>query len=176
LRYPIVAALLGFSAYGGCLAAQAASNTCDTGFTVEQIARTVHSRDGVLAVVMDSPISNHELIQRVAWHIATLRTTPANVEINQIERQELRNLVAERSWVLKAQSLNVSVSKSEVDDRLAAILKRNGTSENGLRGALSRVGVDMATLRAQIAAQIARAKVTGARMNHDLRMPPRKCL
>jgi hypothetical protein len=176
LRYLIVAAVLGFSAYGGCLATQAISNTCDPGLTAEQLARTVHSRDGIVAVVTDSPISDYELVQRVAWHIATLGTTPTNVEIKRIESEELRNLVAERSWVLKAQSLNVSVSKSEVDDRLAMILKRNGTSEIGLRRALSRVGVDRETLRAQIAAQIARTKVTGASMNHDLRMPPKKCL
>jgi hypothetical protein len=169
------AAVFASVAFGAPTAPPNSPSICNQGPTASQLAQVIHGRNGVVAVVGDSPISTYELIQRTAWRVATLTHPPSEVEVGRIEHQERSKLIRERRWVLLAQSRGVSVSKSEVDRRLADLLGQSGTTERQLHETLLRTGVDKSTLRVQIAAEIARAKVTGASMHDDLRMPRKEC-
>jgi len=119
---------------------------------------SLHSADGVAAIVNDSLISDYDLRQRVALFLATSGVRPGEDAMKEIRDQVLKQLETERMELLEAQKNNTTVSASEVDKQIDGIIGDNHLSMDQLKGLLSHAGVQMATLRAQIAAQIAWAK------------------
>lgn len=126
--------------------------------TQESEAALRHS-DGVAAIVNDNVISNYDVRQRVALFMATsgVRQTPE--ALKQIRAQVLKQLETERLELLEATKNKVSVSASEVDKAIDDIMKDNHLTQEQLQKLLSQADVQMATLRAQIAAQIAWSKL-----------------
>lgn len=115
--------------------------------------------DGIAAIVNDSPISNYDLQQRMALFMATSGVKQSAEILKSIREQVLRQLETERLEFLEAQKNNVSVSAADVDKAIENIVSDNRLSLDQLKNMLAQAGVDMATLRSQIATQIAWSKV-----------------
>jgi peptidyl-prolyl cis-trans isomerase SurA len=115
--------------------------------------------DAVAATVNDSVISEYDLRQRVALFIATSNIHPTDEVRKQIRDQVLKQLETERLELLEAQKNKVSVSSSEVDKAIDDIMKDNHLTADQLKSVLAGAGVQMATFRSQIAAQIAWSKL-----------------
>jgi peptidyl-prolyl cis-trans isomerase SurA len=124
-----------------------------------QAESAAHSADGVAAIVNDSVISTYDLRQRMALTIATSGgRQPSADELKEIRGQVLKQLETERLELLEAQKNDITVSAEDVDAAIGQILKDNHLTTEQLNQVLARAGVQMATLRAQIATQIAWAK------------------
>jgi peptidyl-prolyl cis-trans isomerase SurA len=115
--------------------------------------------DAVAAIVNESPITDYDLRQRVALFIATSNIHPTDEVRKQIREQILKQLETERLELLEAQKNKVTVSSSEVDKAIDDIMKENHLVADQLKGVLTGAGVQMATFRSQIAAQIAWSKL-----------------
>ena len=139
---------------------QLASNPPANGPTASEIAGSVaNNGDGIAAIVNDSPISNYDLQQRMALFLATSGARPSADALKSIREQVLKQLETERLELLEAQKNNVSVSAGDVDKAIDNIVNENHLSQDQLKKMLGDSGVDMATLRSQIATQIAWSKV-----------------
>jgi peptidyl-prolyl cis-trans isomerase SurA len=125
-------------------------------------ARTGEAGDrlenGIVASVNDSPISDYDLRQRVALYVATSGARPTEDQLKEIRRQMLAQLETERLEVLEAQKNNISVSTSEVDKAIDSIMSDNHLTMEQMKKILGDGGVEMGTLRGQLAAQIAWTK------------------
>ena len=117
-----------------------------------------NANDGVAAVVNDSIISDYDLRQRVGLFLATSGVHPTADNMKSIRQQVLAQLETERIELLEAQKKNISVSTSEVDKAIENILADNHLKMEQIQGLLTKAGVEMATFRSQIAAQIAWTK------------------
>lgn len=117
-----------------------------------------NANDGVAAVVNDSIISDYDLNQRVGLFVATSGVRPNPEALKTVRQQVLQQLETERLELLEAQKKNISVSTSEVDKAINNILQENHLTLEQIQKLLSGAGVDMATFRSQIAAQIAWTK------------------
>ena len=118
----------------------------------------VSSNDGVAAIVNDTVISQYDLRQRIALFIATTGAKPTKENMDRIHDQVLKQLETERLELLEAQKNNITVSGSEVDKAISNITSDNNMSLDQLKGMLEQQGVNFATLRSQIATQIAWSK------------------
>jgi peptidyl-prolyl cis-trans isomerase SurA len=119
---------------------------------------SLHSADGVAAVVNDSLISTYDLRQRMALFLATSGVKPDDAALKQIREQVLGQLETERLQLLEAQKNNVTVSSADVDKAIDNIISDNHLTMEKLKDVLAHAGVQIATLRAQIASQIAWGK------------------
>lgn len=131
-----------------------------------------HQGDGVAAVVNDTVISDYDLRQRVALFLATTGARPTEDNVKQIRDQVLKQLETERLELLEAQKNNVTVSGSEVDKAIANIMSDNNLTMDQLKGMLGHSGVEMATLRAQIATQIAWSKAVQGMYGDRINITP----
>jgi len=115
--------------------------------------------DGVAAIVNDSVISDYDLRQRTSLYLATSGAQPSAEDLKHIREQILSQLENERLQLLEAQKNNITVTSAEVDDVIGNIMKENNLTKEKLDSVLGHNGVHIATLRSQIAAQIAWEKV-----------------
>lgn len=127
-----------------------------------------HRGDGVAAIVNDTVISDFDLRQRVALFVATSGARPNDKQMKEIRSQVLEQLETERLQLLEAQRGNITVSSGEVDKAIDNIISDNHLTMDRLDAMLHANGVYMATLRAQIAAQIAWSKTVQSRYGEDV--------
>ncbi|HEY8949657.1 MAG TPA: peptidylprolyl isomerase [Rhizomicrobium sp.] len=114
--------------------------------------------DGVAAIVNDTVITDYDLRQRVALYLATSNAHPTPEALKQIREQVLHQLETERIQLLEAQKNKITVSAADVDKSIDNILKDNHLTLEQLTNVLARSNVKMATMRSQIASQIAWSK------------------
>ncbi|HEY0281918.1 MAG TPA: peptidylprolyl isomerase, partial [Rhizomicrobium sp.] len=113
-----------------------------------------HFENEVVALVNDRPISKYDLDQRMALVMST-SNLPSTPEIKQkIRGQVLEQLETELIQRQEALKRDITVSSVEVDRQIQGILTDNHLSMEQLKAVLARGGVDLSTLRAQIAAQL----------------------
>jgi peptidyl-prolyl cis-trans isomerase SurA len=131
-----------------------------------------HPGNGVAAIVNDTVISQYDLRQRIALFVATtgMKATPENMD--KIRAQVLKQLETERLELLEAQKNNITVSGAEVDKAIGNITSDNNMSLDQLKGMLEHSGVNMATLRAQIATQIAWSKTVQGMYGDRINITP----
>ena len=132
----------------------------------------VHPGDGVAAIVNDSVISDYDMNQRIALFLATSGQQPPPDKMLQIRAQVLKQLETERLQLLEAQKKNISVSAADVDKAVDNILKENGLKKEQLEEMLTRGGVAMSTLRAQIAVGIAWSKTVQDQYGDRINITP----
>jgi peptidyl-prolyl cis-trans isomerase SurA len=126
-----------------------------------------------VAIVNDSVISDYDLRQRVALFAATSGgRMPTETEMREIRGQVLKQLETERLELTEAQKNKVSVSAGEVDKAIDNIIRDNHLSIDQLTAMLARGGVAMATLRSQIAAQIAWSKTVEDQYGDQVKVSP----
>lgn len=128
--------------------------------------------NGVAAIVNDTVISEFDLRQRIALFAATSGVTPTDKQMAEIRGQIMTQLETERLELLEAQKANITVSSGEVDKAINNILADNHLTMDKLNDMLTHAGVYIATLRGQIAAQIAWSKTVQARYGSDVHVSP----
>jgi peptidyl-prolyl cis-trans isomerase SurA len=113
------------------------------------------SEDSVVAVVNEDIVTEYDLRQRLALVIATsgMQATPEVVK--KLRPQILEQLKTEKLELQESKRKNITVSPPEVDKEIDGILKDNHLTMEQLKSILARDKVDVATLRAQIAVQLA---------------------
>ncbi|MFL5337909.1 MAG: peptidylprolyl isomerase [Geminicoccaceae bacterium] len=115
----------------------------------------------IAAVVNDDVITSQDLIDRLNLAIATgnLPNDPATRQ--RLAPQVLRGLVDEKLQLQEAKRLGQTPSDAEVDQAVATVAQRNRTTGPELLNYLSQRGLNPATLREQLRAQVAWLKVLG---------------
>lgn len=116
---------------------------------------TAQNAEGVAAIVNDAVISTFDVRQRANLLLvsAGIESTP---EMQQRARaQALRDLIDEQLQIQEAAKFEISISREQVDRRLADIARQNQTDLAGLEAQLTRDQVSPQTLRTQIVADLA---------------------
>ena len=111
--------------------------------------------DSVAAVVNDDIVTEYDLRQRLALVLATSGMQPTAEAVKKLKPQVLEQLKTEKLELQESKRKNITVSPPEVDKEIDGILKDNHLTMEQLKGILARDKVDIATLRAQIAVQLA---------------------
>lgn len=126
--------------------------------------------EGVAAIVNDEVISTYDVRQRAAL-LMTGSGLPSSPEVVQrAQAQALRDLVDERLQMQETGEYNIEVSDAEVDRSLGEIARQNGTTAEELARQLAGAGVNPATLRAQLRADIAWQRLVSGRYGSRVRI------
>ncbi|GAA0563601.1 peptidylprolyl isomerase [Rhizomicrobium electricum] len=113
-----------------------------------------HEENGIVALVNDLPITSYELKQRMNLVFVTTKV-PDNPEIKKkIREQVIEQLETEILQRQEAQKNDITISAVEVDKYMQGILDDNHMTKEQLTEVLAKGGVNIATFRAQLAAQI----------------------
>jgi peptidyl-prolyl cis-trans isomerase SurA len=135
--------------------------------------RQLQPGDSVVAIVNDSIVTDYDLRQRVKLFSATSGgRMPTAEEMKDIREQVLKQLETERLELVEAQKNKIAVSSAEVDKAVDNIMSDNHLTIDQLTGMLSKSGVQMSTLRAQIAAQIAWSKTVEDQYGDQVKVSP----
>lgn len=113
-----------------------------------------HSENGIVALVNDLPVTSYELHQRMALVMATSNIPRTPEMEKKVRDQVLEQLETEVLQRAEANKNDITVSAVEVDKYMQEILNDNRMSMDQLKDVLTRGGVQIATFRAQLAAQI----------------------
>jgi peptidyl-prolyl cis-trans isomerase SurA len=118
-------------------------------------AKSNREENGIVALVNDLPITSYELRQRMNLVYATSGGLPHTPEVEKkIRDQVLEQLETELLQRQEAQKNDITVSSVEVDKYVQNILDENHMALDQLKQVLARGGVQIATFRAQLAAQL----------------------
>ncbi|HEY4941166.1 MAG TPA: peptidylprolyl isomerase [Rhizomicrobium sp.] len=111
--------------------------------------------DGVAAIVNDAIITEYDLRQRILLFVATSNVQATPEIMAKLRSQVLSQLETEQLQIQEARRKAITVSPTDVDKQIERITADNHMNKDQLAELLKKGGVDMATLRAQIAVQIA---------------------
>ncbi len=104
----------------------------------------------IKAVVNNEPVTSNEVAQRARFlHLVSRDTPNATLESNALEE-----LIDEKLRFAEAKRRNIQVPEAQVDAAFASIGSRVHLSPDQLKQALGQSGVDVATLRSRLRAQI----------------------
>ena len=110
--------------------------------------------EGVAAVVNDEIISTYDLRQRMGLIIATSGVRVNQENLPQIQAQALRSLVDERLQMQELSRYEVRIPDSDVEQEIAGIAQANNSTAEALYALLDANGINRATLRNQVRAQL----------------------
>ena len=130
--------------------------------------------DSVAAIVNDTAISTMDVQQRLKLFLVTTGTHPNAKQMKSLRAEILKQLETERIQLLEAQKHNISVSAGEVDTAINRILTENHIDKAKLEATFAAAGVQMSTLRGQIAAQIAWSKTVQGRYGDEAEVSPKR--
>lgn len=141
------------------LAAAMAALLATSGATAQPAATrastTAQYAEGVAAIVNDDVISTFDVRQRAALLLVSAGVE-ASAEMQQRARaQALRELIDERIKLQETATFDIDITDSEIDRQVADIARSNEMTPDQLQAQLARSGVSIASLRAQIEADIA---------------------
>jgi len=128
--------------------------------------------DGVAAIVNDSIITEYDLRQRILLFIATSSVQPTPEVLARLRKQVLSQLEEEQLQIQEARHKGITVSPADVDKSIDRITTDNHMTRDQLADLLKKGGVDMATLRAQIAVQIAWQKAVEDEFQDRINITP----
>jgi len=111
--------------------------------------------DAIAAIVNDAIITERDLRQRILLFISTSGLQPTPDVMAKLRGQVLNQLETEQLEIQEARRKNITVSPTDVDKTIDRITSDNHLTKDQLADLLKKGGVDMSTLRAQIAVQIA---------------------
>jgi peptidyl-prolyl cis-trans isomerase SurA len=128
--------------------------------------------DTIAALVNDEPITEHDLRQRILLFVSTSGLQPTPDVIAKLRGQVLTQLETEQLQIQEARRKNITVSPTDVDKTIDRITTDNHLTKEQLADLLKKGGVDMATLRAQIAVQIAWQKAVQDEFSDRVNITP----
>lgn len=121
----------------------------------------------IAAVVNNEIISVYDLDSRLRLTMLNSGLQPTPENFRRLAPDILRQLIDERLRVQEATKTGVSVSDNEVNGEMDSIGARNNIGPGQLEAFLQQRGIDPATLRAQIRANIAWARLVNRRLRRD---------
>ncbi|HEY1710476.1 MAG TPA: peptidylprolyl isomerase [Rhizomicrobium sp.] len=128
---------------------------------------------GVAAIVNGSPISDYDLRQRLALLNATSGVKAENEDQRKALRSQiLRQLETEKIQTQEANRKSIVIGSEDVDKYINNLIKENGLTPEKLKQVLAGSGVNMATLRSQIAVQIAWQKAVEDEFGGEVQVKP----
>jgi len=132
--------------------------------------------ESVAAVVNDDIISTYDLAQRMRLLIATSGIQPTQQNIAQFQREALISLVDERLQIQelrrqeKTQKIELVATEAELNAEIADMAKGNNMNPDQFVASLQAQGIGIATLKAQIQAQISWQRWIRGRYGSRLRV------
>ena len=128
--------------------------------------------DGVAAIVNDSIITEYDLRQRILLFVATSNLQATPEVLAKLRKQVLDQLEQEQLQIQEARRKGITVAPGDVDKSIDRITTDNHMTKDQLADMLKKGGVDMATLRAQIAVQIAWQKAVEDEFQDRINITP----
>ncbi|WP_339745780.1 peptidylprolyl isomerase [uncultured Maricaulis sp.] len=129
------------------------------------------STEGVAALVNDQPITTVDVRNRMRLIIASTGLTQIDAAtLAQIQSQAIRGLVDESLQLQAASEYDVDVSDEEINQSIQDLADRNNTTIDSIVSDLERSGVDIATLRHQLEAEIAWQVLVNGRYGSRIRI------
>jgi peptidyl-prolyl cis-trans isomerase SurA len=113
----------------------------------------------IAAIVNDEVITVQELVERLEFVIATSNLPQDERTRARLAPQVLRSYIDETLQLQEARRLGIRVSESEIDRALDGLAQRNAMSTEQFRAWFAERRLSLATLRRQIGAQLAWARV-----------------
>ncbi|CAM3196419.1 peptidylprolyl isomerase [Asticcacaulis taihuensis] len=119
--------------------------------------------EGILVSVNNDMITSYDLKQRMLLLIVTSGVQVTQENYAAFQQQALNSLIDERLQQQELDHWKVKVTDAEVDDEIARMASQSNLKPDQLLSELKRVGVEPATLRAQIAAESGWNQLVGGR-------------
>ncbi|MCR6660949.1 MAG: peptidylprolyl isomerase [Asticcacaulis sp.] len=119
--------------------------------------------EGILVSVNNDMITSYDLKQRMLLLIVTSGVQVTQENYAAFQQQALNSLIDERLEQQEMDHWKVKVTDAEVDDEIARMAAQSNLKPDQLLSELKRVGVEPATLRAQIAAETGWNQLVGGR-------------
>jgi peptidyl-prolyl cis-trans isomerase SurA len=116
---------------------------------------------GIVATVNDEIISAYDMEQRLKIVLGStgLPSDPDTRE--RLKKQVLNSLIQDRLKMQEAKRSNVNISDAEIQQAFGRIAKQNNMTAGSFSSMLNQVGVDPASLKQQIEAELAWRKLVG---------------
>ncbi len=111
--------------------------------------------EGVAAIVNDDVISTFDVRQRANLLLVTAGVQPTEEMQQRARAQALRDLIDEHLKLQETANFDIDISEAEIDRQIAGIARSNEIDAEQLQAQLSRSGVSISSLRAQVEADIA---------------------
>ncbi len=144
-RYALAAAALAGQGGGAAAQTPAPQSSAPQGLSV-----------GLAADVNGEAISTYDVEQRARLLLISSGIREPTDELRERARaQALRDLVDERLQLQEAREFEIAISREEIDRRLASIAQQSNTDLPTFTASLASSGVDVATIRSQIEAEMA---------------------
>src|SRR6185503_11869047 len=105
------------------------------------------STDGIAATVNDASISDYELDQRMAMHIAVSGYKPNADEMARVRKEMLDRLEEEKIQLADARRHKITVSPVEVNRQIESFAKAHDVSVKQLGDVLTKAGTSIEVLR-----------------------------
>lgn len=126
--------------------------------------------DRVAAVVNDEAISLKDVDTRVRVALI-FSNIPDSVDARRrVLPQVLRKMIDERLQLQEATRLKVSISPADLDSGIAMIEQQNHMPKGALLGSIRQVGLDSASVRDQIRADLTWLRLTGRVLQPQIRI------
>lgn len=140
-------------------------------FCILATAKPVHAQKtglGIAAVVNDDVISVLDLEGRVSLILNSSGMKPSPESRARIKPQILRSLIDEKLMMQESNRTGIKVLQSDISKRLTAIASQNKMDLVTFSSMLSRTGVPISTLTAQIEAGIAWQMFVGRKLSKTI--------
>ncbi len=124
-----------------------------------------HGQTRIEALVNNNPITSFDVQQR-----ARLIEVTGGIGRPRAQQMALQELVDEELQLGEARRLGISVSDSEVNERLGGMASRVNMSLSGLTQAFGQMGVDIDTLRRRIRADLAWGQIVRRQFRQEVRV------
>jgi peptidyl-prolyl cis-trans isomerase SurA len=118
----------------------------------------------IAAIVNDEVISVFDLVSRIRMVVVSTRLRDSSEVRRRLAPRVLKSLIDERLQLQEAKRRNVSVTKRDMGRAVASIEKQNKLSAGGFDVFMRRTGIDAATVRDQLKANIAWSKLVRRRL------------
>ena len=123
--------------------------------------------EGVLVSVNDDMISSYDLKQRMLLLMATSGVQVTQDNYAQFQSQALRSLVDEHLQEQEMKHWKVNVDDKEINDELNRMAQQSNLTKDQLLDELKKIGVEPATLKSQIRAQLGWNELVGGRYHSN---------
>lgn len=123
--------------------------------------------EGILTSVNNDMITSYDLKQRMLLLIVTSGVQVTQENYAAFQQQALNSLIDERLQQQEMDHWKVKVTDADVDEEIARMAAQSNLKPDQLLSELKRVGVEPATLRAQIAAESGWNQLVGGRYHSN---------
>lgn len=124
--------------------------------------------DGIAAVVNDKPITISEVADRMKL-VMVSSGMPNDPEVRaKVQPQVINILIDEALRLQEAQNSKIAVDEAAIDQGMETIAQQNNMNREQFIGVLRNAGINVKTLRDQIRAQVAWARVVESKLSNQV--------